>query len=133
VEGSLAPDRLNRFAALLALVTVLAAVSAAPGCASLRGARLYQTGTRALETGDTDRALAELQEAVRLVPHGSEIHNHLGLAWLAAGDEGRALEAFEHAVALDCDNRAASRNLVRLEEQVRERAIERVSRSQPAQ
>lgn len=111
-----------------ALVWVLVGiVAASAGCASWRGARLYQSGTHALEAGDTDRALADLQRAARLVPEASEVQNHLGLVWLARGDEGRARRAFERAVALDCDNDAAVANLAALDDRLRERAIERVS------
>jgi Flp pilus assembly protein TadD len=98
------------------------------GCASWQGARLYQSGTRALDAGDVDRAIADLSEAARLVPEGSEIENHLGIAWLEAGNEQYALRSFERAVELDCDNQAASDNLFRLEVRLqREAALERVA------
>ena len=81
------------------------------GCATLRGARLYQSGTEALDRGDAAQAIAELEEAATLVPHASEIQNHLGLAYASAGRDAEALAAFQKAVALDCDNTAAKRNL----------------------
>lgn len=118
-------------ARLLFVVMVAAASLASAGCTTWRGARLYQSGSRALEAGDVDRALADLGEAARLVPDASEIRNHLGLAWLAAGDPGRALQSFEAAVALDCDNQAAHENLVWLEARLQERAVEHVSRPRP--
>jgi cytochrome c-type biogenesis protein CcmH/NrfG len=37
--------------------------------------------------------------------------DHLGIAYAAAGRPLDALAAFERAVALDCDNRAAKANL----------------------
>ncbi len=81
------------------------------GCASLQGARLYTSGTEALDRGDTARAVAELEQAARLLPEASEVHNHLGLAYAQAGRAGEAKAAFERAVALDCDNHAAAYNL----------------------
>jgi Flp pilus assembly protein TadD len=80
-----------------------------------RGARHYSAGTEALERGDAQTALEELSEAARLVPHASEVRNHLGLAWWQLGELGRARSAFEQAIALDCDNEAARLNLARLD------------------
>ncbi len=94
----------------LALAGVLALLPLA-GCASLEGARLYGRGTEALERGDTAAAIADLERAAERVPHASEIQNHLGLAYAQAGRHDDALRAFRRAVALDCDNRAAHRNL----------------------
>jgi Flp pilus assembly protein TadD len=90
------------------------------GCASFEGARLYRSGTRALDSGDTGRAMADLERAARLVPQGSEIQNHLGLAYATAGREDAALAAFSRAVEIDCDNLAAQGNL----EAARRRAAE---------
>lgn len=81
------------------------------GCASLEGARLYRSGTRALDAGRTEHAIHDLERAAALVPHGSEIQNHLGLAYAAAGRRAAARAAFERAVDLDCDNLAARHNL----------------------
>jgi Flp pilus assembly protein TadD len=94
-----------------ARIAILLAALALSGCASFRGARLYDSGTRALERGDAARAIADLEEAASLVPQASEIHNHLGLAYLKAERSDDALAAFRHAVALDCDNQAARHNL----------------------
>ena len=44
-------------------------------------------------------------------PQASEIHNHLGIAYLGVGRTEDARRSFERAVALDCDNRAAQSNL----------------------
>jgi Flp pilus assembly protein TadD len=83
-----------------------------PGaCASLEGARLYASGTRALDRGEPARAVADLERAAELTPRASEIQNHLGLAYAAAGRDGEALQAFRRAVAIDCDNAAAQANL----------------------
>ena len=101
---------------------------AAMGCASWRGARLYQRGTETLEQGNSDHALVLLEEAARLAPEASEVRNHLGLAQLAVGRDELALESFELATQLDCDNLAARDNLVRLKSRMlREAAIASVS------
>lgn len=86
-----------------------------PGCASWEGARLYQSGSEALDRGDSARAVTDLEEAARLVPHASEVQNHLGLAYAAEGRSDAALEAFRRAVELDCDNAAAQENLAMAE------------------
>jgi Flp pilus assembly protein TadD len=91
--------------------TLAVALSATLGCAGFRGARLYQTGSGALERGETARAIGDLERAARLVPQASEVHNHLGLAYAQGGRDREALGAFERAVELDCDNAAAAHNL----------------------
>ena len=81
------------------------------GCSTYDGARLYRTGTLALDEGNSERAVADLEQAAVLLPHASEIENHLGLAYQAAGRLGDAEGAFRRAVALDCSNAAATENL----------------------
>jgi Flp pilus assembly protein TadD len=103
----------RRIALLLVLCSVL-------GCASFEGARLYRSGTRALDAGDSARAVTDLERAAQLVPQGSEIQNHLGLAYAAAGDDAKALAAFTRAVEIDCENQAAQQNLAT----ARRRALE---------
>jgi Flp pilus assembly protein TadD len=81
------------------------------GCASFRAARLYQTGSLALDRGDVVQAIGALERAAELAPDASEIQNHLGLAYQAAGRHDAALRAFRRAVALDCSNQPAAHNL----------------------
>jgi len=92
-----------------------AALAAAPGCSTWRGARLYASGTEALEAGDTATAVADLEHAAELVPGSGDVHNHLGIAYLQAGRPDAARRAFARAVALDCSDPAAAINLERLE------------------
>jgi Flp pilus assembly protein TadD len=80
-------------------------------CASFEAARLYQTGTAALDRGESARAVADLERAAELRPEASEVQNHLGLAYQTAGRPGDAEFAFRRAVALDCGNAAAVENL----------------------
>jgi Flp pilus assembly protein TadD len=89
----------------------LCAAVFALGCSSFQGARLYQSGTNALDRGDSAEAIAELERAAELLPEASEVQNHLGLAYQAAGRERDAEYAFRRAVALDCGNAAAVENL----------------------
>ena len=81
------------------------------GCASFRAAQFYQSGTQALDRGDSETAIRDLEAAEALAPEVSEIQNHLGLAYLDAGRLGEARLAFARAVELDCENDAAQRNL----------------------
>jgi len=92
-------------AVLLTLTLALA------GCASYEAFRLYKSGTAALDRGESERAISDLERAAGLVPEASEVQNHLGLAYAAAGRDGDALIAFRRAVDLDCNNRAAVDNL----------------------
>ncbi len=98
----------------------LCAVLLVLGCSSFRAARLYQSGTSALDRGDSAQAIAELERAVELLPEASEVQNHLGLAYQAAGRERDAEFAFRRAAALDCGNLAAVENLRVVEARVRE-------------
>jgi Flp pilus assembly protein TadD len=95
----------------IAGLVLLAALSGWLGCAGMRAAQLYQSGTQALNAGDGELAVAQLREASRLQPAASEIQNHLGLAYVVAGQQAQALAAFERAVFLDCENSAAIKNL----------------------
>jgi Flp pilus assembly protein TadD len=98
----------TRIAFALALVALAVAQS---GCASFRGARAYQRGSQALDRGDAPVAISEFERAATLVPHASEVQNHLGIAYSMEGRWDYALSAFRRAVELDCDNQAAQRNL----------------------
>jgi Flp pilus assembly protein TadD len=93
------------------------ALLALPACASFQGARLYRSGSLALERGDAAVAIRDLERAAELVPQASEVRNHLGLAYQSAGRDAEALDAFRRAVELDCDNAAAKANLAALESQ----------------
>lgn len=95
----------------------LALVLCLGGCATYRAARLYRRGSIALERGESERAVADLERAAVLAPHASEIQNHLGLAYAASGRDEDALHAFRRAVELDCDNRQALHNLAAAERQ----------------
>lgn len=97
------------------LVAGLLLLGSAPvGCASVEGARLYDQGTEALEAGDTERAIRDLEAAAARVPRSGDVYNNLGVAYLAAGREDDARLAFERAVALDCSDPTAKQNLERL-------------------
>lgn len=97
---------------LAACLLLLALASA--GCGSLAAARAYAAGTAALDRGDTAVALAELERAAALEPRSSAVQNHLGIAYEATADLAAAERAYERALALDCENAAAARNLAAL-------------------
>ena len=92
------------------------ACSAIVGCASIEATRFYRSGTDALDRGESQRAIADLEHAAELAPDISAIQNHLGIAYEEAGRTDDAQRAYERAVALDCDNRAAENNLRELRE-----------------
>ncbi len=104
------------------LVGIIALASL--GCASFQGARLYHSGTEALDRGENSIAITQLERAAELVPKASEVQNHLGLAYQAAGRGVDAQLAFQRAVDLDCTNEAAAENL---------RAVESAGRSSARQ
>lgn len=83
---------------------------------------MYTSGSQALERGDSARAVADLERASELLPEASEVQNHLGLAYQAAGRSSDAELAFRRAVSLDCTNTAAAENLRVVERQSTRRA-----------
>ena len=84
------------------------------GCSNWQASQFYQSGSHALDEGDSRRAVSDLEQAALLKPDSSEIQNHLGIAYERSGQPAAALAAFERAVELDCDNAAASANLTAL-------------------
>jgi len=94
-------------------VAYLLAGLLAAGCATLEGARLYRSGTSALERGDASRAIADLEGAAARVPRVSEVHNRLGVAYAAVGRREDAIREFRSATLIECGNAAAARNLQR--------------------
>ncbi len=119
----------GRLPRAVALACAIALGCVAIGCRSdavlaFRGARHYAIGSEALVRGETRRAVDELEQAARLVPHASEIQNHLGLAFEAEERPAAARRAFERAIELDCENEAAHANLARLMRASRESGAE---------
>lgn len=99
-------------------IAALLLAAALTSCAAVEAVRLERSGLAALDRGDAARAVADLERAATLAPGTSAIQNHLGIAYEQAGRRDDALRAYEHAVALDCENEAAQVNL----EALRERA-----------
>ena len=95
-------------------ISLASSACQSPALDGLRGARLYASGSEALEAGDAERAIDALEAAARLVPHASEIQNHLGLAYWQNEEFDRAAAAFDRAIELDCDNDAARVNRAQL-------------------
>jgi len=68
----------------------------------------FERGVIALDAGDHEAAVRELSAALASAPSPAErarIHNKCGVAFVALGRRGDALEAF--ALALDCDDTCA--------------------------
>jgi hypothetical protein len=81
------------------------------GCNAYQGSRLYASGSEALDRGNPELAVAELEKAAELLPDASPVQNHLGLAYAETGRDVEAEAAFRRAVELDCSNDAAQHNL----------------------
>lgn len=108
-----------RVARIVLVAALACCVALIAGCSAWQGAVLYGSGTGALDRGEVFRAVDDLERAAALVPQASEIQNHLGLAYTAAGRDDDALVAFQRAVDLDCENVAAQRNLSKAERAAR--------------
>ena len=68
-------------------------------------------GSILMENGQRAESIAQLGEAVRLLPKSAEAHNALGEAYNAFGDATAARPEFERAVARDPQHAQAQGNL----------------------
>ena len=75
----------------------------------------YNTGIKAMESGDLPRARAKLERAIAYVPQDAEVNASLGNYWLRAGDLTRARAYFQKAVELAPETLSALNNLALLE------------------
>lgn len=62
---------------------------------------LFLSGVIAVQTGQTDRAIALLSKAVAINPGVADAHYNLGVALGEAGRNGEAVESYERAIALN--------------------------------
>ena len=112
-------------------LTCAALLLLSSGCASYRGARLYQSGSEALDRGEIAVAVGDLERAALLAPHASEIQNHLGIAYTEAGRHTAAFAAYQRAVDLDCTNAAAQHNLRVAQERLSSESIAGAHKNAP--
>ena len=63
--------------------------------------------------GDTDAAIAEYREAIKLKPGFAEAHNGLGLALQHKGQTDDAIAEYRKAIELKADYQLARDNLAR--------------------
>ena len=61
----------------------------------------YHRGQCWRQRGEWDKALADIDEVVRLLPKAYDAHNERGLILLARGDADGAIEEFDKAIALE--------------------------------
>ncbi len=80
------------------------------GCATVSGALHFSAGTRALEEGNFELAVAELEEARKANPDWSKIRNNLGTAYSKIGRHTDAWQEFCAAVLAPPANAQAANN-----------------------
>ncbi len=73
--------------------------------------RITQSGSALLEKGQTDEAIRQYQEAVRLKPDYAEAHNNLGVALDTNGQTDEAIRELQEALRLKPDFAEAYYNL----------------------
>jgi tetratricopeptide (TPR) repeat protein len=71
----------------------------------------YNLGNAFNEKGQTDEAISQFQEAIRLKPAFAKAHNNLGIALFKQGQIEEAISQFQEAVRLDPDSTKAHNNL----------------------
>lgn len=87
-------------AAVYALWAMALVVFVLTGCGP-PGPRAVLKGERLIREGKYDAAVAQLQEAIRLIPTNAQAWNHLGLALHNNKQPKDALKAYRQALALD--------------------------------
>jgi tetratricopeptide (TPR) repeat protein len=85
----------------------LAAFLVMTGCSTVASSPHYTEGTRAIERGDYQTAVKELEQAIQLEPRVSRYHNNLAFAYFHLGNEQKGWYHLRQAVLLDPDNRYA--------------------------
>lgn len=78
------------------------------GCATVASSPHFTRGTQALERGDYQTAVNELNEAVQLEPGVSRYHNNLSFAYFKLKNEQKGWFHLRQAVLLDTNNRRAA-------------------------
>ena len=75
----------------------------------------FNTGIKALESGDLPRARAKLEQAYADAPQNAEVNASLGHYWLRVGDPQRARKFYQSALELNPETLSALNNLAVLE------------------
>jgi tetratricopeptide (TPR) repeat protein len=100
-----ADDRLDCYGRKAAVDARIAACSRLIASGTVKGQNLANTfGWRGMAWGDKgqfDRAIADYDQALTLMPTNVTLHNERGFAWLSKGDNERALADFEASIGLD--------------------------------
>lgn len=73
--------------------------------------KLLDKGQKESSKGDTQKAIADLEEAVKIDPELLEAHNSLGAAYIRSREFGKAVEQFRQAVKIDPSVCIAQTNL----------------------
>ena len=82
---------------------------------SLRWLDTYNSGLKALETGNLEQARPKLEQAFAYAPGSAEVNASLGNYWLHANDLRRAKLFYQRALKLDPETLGALNNLALLE------------------
>ena len=69
--------------------------------AAMRGAAYVARGLAWQSKGDSDRALADFNAAIKLNPKDALAYNNRGMLWRERGDSDRAIADFTTAIAID--------------------------------
>lgn len=94
------------------------------GCAIFKADKLYKSGTQALERGDFEQCIQELENAKELLPNLSSIvRNNLGFCYEKVGRIKDAWFEFRQAVINNHQNNSAISNFLSYWERFKEQGI----------
>ncbi len=104
----LTTKKLAQIFLIFSLATMV--VASGIGCAPA-GARALVKGERLLKEGKYSEAVQKFEEAAKAYPHSAKAWNYLGLGYQYSGDQKKAAQAYQQALALDRNLTAARYNL----------------------
>jgi tetratricopeptide (TPR) repeat protein len=100
------------------LLVVLFLLILASSCSLINSSLEFTKGTKCLDKGDHSAAVLHLENAVRLNPNYSKIHNNLGCAYYGVNNVEKSWYHLRQVVLLDANNREAALSFKELSREV---------------
>src|SRR5512146_1149627 len=90
----------KRSSSSLFLMLLLAGLLSICGCTP-PGPRALLKGEKLIQQGNYEKAIEQLQTAIRLLPRNPQAWNHLGLAYHGHKEPAQAIKAYQQALTIN--------------------------------